>query len=153
MLADASRRAAAKPARGGLDNALFLLASLETLGDELNGLADTVTVYYPWGSLLRAVVLPDVALLAKLATLLKAGGTLDILVNMQPLRDAANAARLGLDKAAILGGGAGLRAAYATAGLRLEAIADVTGTAPAATRWGQQLRFAGREIMRLRAAA
>ncbi|HEY0301768.1 MAG TPA: 16S rRNA (adenine(1408)-N(1))-methyltransferase NpmA, partial [Rhizomicrobium sp.] len=72
-MADASRRAAAKPARGGLDNALFLQASLETMGGELGGLADRITVNYPWGSLLRAIALPDVGLLTQLAALAKPG--------------------------------------------------------------------------------
>jgi len=95
-MAEASRRAAAKPARGGVDNALFLHASLEALPGALAGLADAITVNYPWGSLLRAAVMPDAVLLANLAALARPPATLDILINMQPLRDADYAARLGL---------------------------------------------------------
>jgi 16S rRNA (adenine(1408)-N(1))-methyltransferase len=134
-----------------LDNALFLQTSLETLGAELNGLADRVTVNYPWGSLLRTVALPDVVLLSKLASLAKPGGDIEILVNMQPLRDRANAARLSLAHAAILHGGGALQPDYAKAGLQLTGTQDVTGQEPPVTRWGRQLHFAGREICRLRA--
>jgi 16S rRNA (adenine(1408)-N(1))-methyltransferase len=148
-MAEASRRAAAKPARGGVGNALFLQASLENLDGALDGLADRVTVNYPWGSLLRAVALPDAALLKRLAALAKPGAVVDIRVNMQPLRDAQNAARLGLAQAAILAAPDRLKALYAAAGLSLTRIDDVTDAAPPVTRWGKQLHFAGREILRL----
>ncbi len=150
-MADAARRAAAKPARGGLDNVLFLQASLETLGDELNGLADRLTVNYPWGSLLRAVALPEPALLAKLAALAKPGAELDILVNMQPLRDAALATRLRLADAALTRDLPRLRRLLAEAGWTMQSIDNVTGTLVRATHWGNQLHFAGREIWRLSA--
>jgi 16S rRNA (adenine(1408)-N(1))-methyltransferase len=150
-MADASRRAAAKPARGGLGNILFLQASLENLGGALDGLADLVTVNYPWGSLLRAVALPDTTLLKRLATLAKQGAAFEIRVNLQPLRDAQNAARLGLVQAALLAAPERLKALYAAAGLSLTDIDNVTGAAPPVTRWGKQLHFAGREIRRLRA--
>jgi 16S rRNA (adenine(1408)-N(1))-methyltransferase len=149
-MVDASRRAAAKPARGGLENVLFLQASLEALGMELNGLAARVTVNYPWGSLLRAVALPEPAMLARLAALAKPGGALDILVNMQPLRDSALAARLGLETAALAHDPARLRGTYAGAGLAVQGIDDITGRLVHATRWGSQLHFAGREVLRLR---
>ena len=54
----ASARAAAKPARGGVPNALFIWASLEQLPSEIVGV-DEVHVLMPWGSLLRALVQPD----------------------------------------------------------------------------------------------
>jgi 16S rRNA (adenine(1408)-N(1))-methyltransferase len=148
-MAEASRRAAAKPARGGLGNVLFLQASLETLGQELTGIADAITVNYPWGSLLRAVALPEPFLLAKLADVAKPSAALDILVNMQPLRDAALAVRLGLEDAALTKDLARLRGLYAGAGLAVRSIDDVTGRLIHATRWGSQLHFAGREVLRL----
>ena len=54
-LASASRRAAAKPQRGGCANALFVQAAAEAPPSELEGLADSLTVLLPWGSLLAAV--------------------------------------------------------------------------------------------------
>jgi 16S rRNA (adenine(1408)-N(1))-methyltransferase len=45
----ASRRAAARPSRGGLPNALFVVAAAEALPAELDGVADMVTVHFPWG--------------------------------------------------------------------------------------------------------
>lgn len=150
-MAEASRRAAAKPARGGLDNAMFLQASLETLGGELNGLADGLTVNFPWGSLLRAVALPETALLQKLAALAKPGADLDILANLTPLRDAAYAVKLGFAEAALLCNSPRLLGTYAAAGWNVKSIEEVTGKLVRATRWGSQLHHAGREVWRLRA--
>jgi 16S rRNA (adenine(1408)-N(1))-methyltransferase len=151
-MADTARRAAAKPARGGTANAMFLQASLETLSTDLAGIAARITVNYPWGSLLKTVALPEAALLAALARLARSGATLDVLVNLHPLRDAAYAERNGLAGALILGSSEMLRAAYWRAGFRLKAIEDVTGSLVRSTRWGSQLHHAGREIVRLVAA-
>ena len=150
-MAETSRRAAAKQARGGVENAMFLQASLETLGGELDRLADGLTVNFPWGSLLRAVALPEPALLQKLAALAKPGAELDILVNLTPLRDATYAAKLGLTEAALLCNPQRQRATYAAAGWTVISIEEVTGTLIRATRWGSQLHHAGREVWRMRA--
>jgi len=149
-MGDASRRAAAKPARGGVPNAIFLQAALETLPGELAGIATALTVNYPWGSLLRAVALPDPALLDRLAALAAPGATLDIVVNMQPLRDAPYAERVGLGSAALAHDHACLAAAYAGAGFAIRSIAAPSGPVHA-TRWGSQLHYAGRAILHVRA--
>lgn len=148
-MADASRRAAAKPARGGVANALFLQAALEALPPDLNGLASHVTVNYPWGSLLRAVALPDPGLLGRIAALARPDATIDVVVNMQPLLDPPYAARLGLGHAAIVHDRERLGAAYAEAGLTILGIAAPTGPVHA-TRWGNRLHHAGRAMLHLR---
>lgn len=150
-MGDASRRAAAKPARGGVENALFVQASVETLPGVLVGSANRITVNYPWGSLLRAVALPDAAPLSNLRALAAAGAELDVLINMQPLRDAALAAKLGLADVAIAADHARLRGVYVAAGWSVRAVEDVTGSLIRATRWGSQLHHAKREVVRVRA--
>lgn len=150
-MAEVSRRAAAKPARGGLENAMFLQGSLETLSGELDGLADELTVNFPWGSLLRAVALPEPTLLQRLAALAKPGADLDILVNLTPLRDAAYAAKLGFANAALTDDKPRLRGTYASAGWSAKRIEEVTGTLIRTTRWGSQLHHAGRSVLRLQA--
>jgi 16S rRNA (adenine(1408)-N(1))-methyltransferase len=148
-MAETARRAAAKPARGGVANVLFLQASLETMSDALNGVATRITVNYPWGSLLKAVALPDLPALSTLAGMARAGAALDVLVNMQPLRDAAYAGRLGLADAAILNGEDKLRGPYHHAGFTLRSLDNVTGRLLHATRWGSQLHHAQREVARI----
>ena len=54
-----SIKATRKPSKGGLPNALFVQAAVEDLPEELNGLANQIYVNFPWGSLLRAVMVGD----------------------------------------------------------------------------------------------
>jgi 16S rRNA (adenine(1408)-N(1))-methyltransferase len=58
-MSEASRRAARKPGKGGLPNALFVVAAAESLPCELDGLVDAVTIQLPWGSLLRSVLVRE----------------------------------------------------------------------------------------------
>ncbi len=55
-MAEASRRAARPAARGGVANALFVVAAAERPPIELLGIADEVTINFPWGSLLRGAL-------------------------------------------------------------------------------------------------
>ncbi len=83
----ASRRAAASLAHGGLPNARFLLAGLESVPDDLSRYADLVTISFPWGSLLAAAVGQAPALTVRIVRLLRPGGTLRLIVSASP-RDA-----------------------------------------------------------------
>jgi 16S rRNA (adenine(1408)-N(1))-methyltransferase len=56
VMAEASRRAARRPSKGGLPNALFALAAAEAPPPELASRADLVTIVMPWGSLLDGVL-------------------------------------------------------------------------------------------------
>lgn len=72
-LRDASRRAPA--------NTLYLIASAEALPRELAGLADHITINFPWGSLLGGLLTGDPALLASLETLACPGALLEMRLN------------------------------------------------------------------------
>jgi hypothetical protein len=80
-MAEASRRAARPVRRGGSSNALFVAAPAECLPSELRGRVDVVTVALPWGSLLLGLVQGDERLLAAIATTLRPGGELTLLVS------------------------------------------------------------------------
>jgi 16S rRNA (adenine(1408)-N(1))-methyltransferase len=67
------RRAAGKAARDRRANALFVVASVESLPAELEGVADHVSILFPWGSLLRGVVAGVPGTLAPIAGLLRPG--------------------------------------------------------------------------------
>jgi 16S rRNA (adenine(1408)-N(1))-methyltransferase len=102
-MAEASRRAARAARRGGLPNALFVVAGAEHPPDELVGLADEVTIQFPWGSLLAGALAFDPAAAAGIASLVAAEGHVRILASvvgedrlaMSPL-DGADAAILAL---------------------------------------------------------
>jgi len=82
-LRDYSTRIYRKPSRGGLAqaNALYIIASVENLPPELNGLADRVYINFPWGSLLEAVVRADRKVLANLVRIVSAGGSIEVRIN------------------------------------------------------------------------
>jgi len=130
---------------------MFVCAAAETLPGLLEGVADEIAINYPWGSLLRAVALPDVSVLAGVAMLAKAGAKVTALINAQPLRDAAQAGRLGLAEAALLRGEAELRGGFARAGLDLMKVREVTDDALPVTSWGKHLAVSKREIWKLEA--
>jgi 16S rRNA (adenine(1408)-N(1))-methyltransferase len=72
-----------KPSRGGLParNALYVIANVSDLPDELTGLANRVYVNFPWGSLLAAVVRGDEAVLRSVGKVSAGGAILEVLVN------------------------------------------------------------------------
>jgi 16S rRNA (adenine(1408)-N(1))-methyltransferase len=85
-LAEYAYRASRKPARGGIDNARFVVAPLEKLPPEIEGIAALVRVNFPWGSLLRALLEPDAAALGALMQLAP-GGRFEIVLSYDPQHD------------------------------------------------------------------
>lgn len=82
------------PAKGGLPNVLFLQAAVENLPSELEGLADEVHIHFPWGSLLRALVLGDEAVLSGLHRLCAAEALLEVIIGVDEARDRSELERL-----------------------------------------------------------
>ena len=79
-MADASRRAAGAARKGGRPNARFVLAAAETPPTSFAGVAELVTVRFPWGSLLRGCLGLDATVAAGVASLVCPGGALELLV-------------------------------------------------------------------------
>ncbi len=65
-----------------LSNAMFVVASAESLPDELAGWVHEVRVQLPWGSLLDAIVGGDRAVLDGVARLIRPDGILRVLVSV-----------------------------------------------------------------------
>jgi 16S rRNA (adenine(1408)-N(1))-methyltransferase len=80
-------RAAAKPAKGGQPNALFVWASVEQLPAELGGVSEVHSLM-PWGSLLRALVTPDDAVLRAVAAVCRPGAPFLVTLNLHAWRPA-----------------------------------------------------------------
>ena len=101
----------------------------------LRGLADSMTVHFPWASLLRGVLGHDDAVLAGVAELLAPGAGATALVSVLP-RDGAPA---------IPGAGA-IATSYSRHGLELVELRPATAAEVAASgsSWAKRLR-AGRE--------
>jgi 16S rRNA (adenine(1408)-N(1))-methyltransferase len=131
-MAAASRRAARRRA---LPNALFVVAAAERLPEELDGLADLVTVHFPWGSLLSGLVGDDPRLVGGLARLLGPGGRLRLLVSSTDRDRRAGVAPI--DEPALRG----LAGAYRDQGLVVTTVRPATpaDVAAAHSSWGKRL--------------
>jgi 16S rRNA (adenine(1408)-N(1))-methyltransferase len=91
-----SIRATRKPSKGGLPNAMFVQAAVESLPEEFAGVAREIHVNFPWGSLLRAVAVGDADVLASLRVVARDGSMLNVVIGIDPERDRAELERLGI---------------------------------------------------------
>jgi 16S rRNA (adenine(1408)-N(1))-methyltransferase len=141
-MADASRRASR--GKGALPNALFAVAAAERPPAVLHGLAGSLTVNFPWGSLLRGLLGEDDAVLAGVGRLMAPHAEGVVLLSVVP--------RDGMPPVPPAGA---LGVAYARHGLDLvelrEASAEEVGAS--GSSWAKRLR-AGRDrpvtLLRLR---
>jgi len=86
------RRAARREA-----NLLFVLGSWQDLPGELGSVASSVSVLFPWGTLLQAAATSDPAFVAALMAVSEPGATFELVTAIEPATDANELRRLGLD--------------------------------------------------------
>jgi 16S rRNA (adenine(1408)-N(1))-methyltransferase len=86
-----------RPQKGGTPNTLFVQAAVESLPDELDGVADEAHVHFPWGSLLSAVAEGDRAMMGNLRRICTLGALLEVIASLDPERDRGEMQRLGLE--------------------------------------------------------
>ena len=142
-LAQYAFKASRKPARGGVANAHFVIASVEQLPPELEFIADLARVNFPWGSLLRGLIEPQAAALDGLAALLKPGAAFEIIVAYVPDFDPkafAGQPLAELDEAGV----EALKPTYAAHGLQIESSQQLTQdeALAIASTWGRRLLHA-----------
>lgn len=135
-MAEASRRAARPAPRGGLPNALFVVAAAERLPAEFHGIAEELTILFPWGSLLGGTLAMDGTAASGIATLLRPGACLTSFVSVT--------ARDGLAPTSLDEPGAieALARRWACHGLRLETAGPASAAEVLATgsSWARRLR-------------
>jgi hypothetical protein len=93
---DACRENLRGVSRNTPGNALFIIANALALPGELRGLATRMTINFPWGSLLVALLAGDLALLNGLMALAQPGATLEIRLNPGALAEAGYAPEIGV---------------------------------------------------------
>jgi 16S rRNA (adenine(1408)-N(1))-methyltransferase len=125
----ASRAAARPTRRGGVPNAVFVVAAVESVPEDLWSVADEVRVAFPWGSLLRGVLGRDDHALGGIARIAKPGAQVRALVSVTE--------RDGLGPTGDVD-----PAAYRTHGLRVVEVrpADPDEIAWAESSWAKRLR-------------
>lgn len=139
-----------KPSRGGgIYNATFLCSALGDLPSSLTQFANSISVNYPWGSLLSDLVIPTSSALMKISNLAKQEGSLEILLNYAVFQNSTYAKSLKLpsmDEAYIR---SHLYPTYRSHGIRLTSH-EVQSTAGNKSSWGQKLTLGGqREVLRI----
>jgi 16S rRNA (adenine(1408)-N(1))-methyltransferase len=93
-----SMKATRKPSKGGLPNVLFVQAAIENLPAELNAAADEIHIHFPWGSLLRAVLVGDANVLENLRRICAPECLIEIIVGIDEERDKSEIERLELPR-------------------------------------------------------
>ncbi|HSX39577.1 MAG TPA: class I SAM-dependent methyltransferase [Candidatus Saccharimonadales bacterium] len=87
-----------KALKNKLNNTLYVLGSIEKLPQELDDKAHQMHIFLPWGSLLQAIVKPDIVLLNQLLHLLKPFAELEIILGYNPETEPTETARLEIAK-------------------------------------------------------
>ncbi|MCO1579370.1 16S rRNA (adenine(1408)-N(1))-methyltransferase KamB [Crossiella sp. SN42] len=132
-------KAAAKPAKGGLPNLVYLWHAAESLPPELREI-DELHVLMPWGSLLRGVLDTEGALLRGLAACCRPGADFLVTLNLHawrpPVPEVGDTAEPTPESATEV-----LAKAYATAGWQLTEAAYLSPEeiAELATSWTRRL--------------
>jgi 16S rRNA (adenine(1408)-N(1))-methyltransferase len=81
-MAESSLRAAHPTHRGGLPNAIFVVAAAECPPPELDGLAAELTILFPWGSLLRGALAIEPAVAAGIVRIVRPDGRIESIVSV-----------------------------------------------------------------------
>ena len=81
-----------------LPNALFVIASAQSLPIELNGLISHITINFPWGSLLESLLTGDARLMNSLEYISSSTAALDVRLNSGALAEAGTALETGADQ-------------------------------------------------------
>ncbi len=132
-------KARRKPAKGGAPNLLFVMGAVEDLPGPFDDWADRITINFPWGSLLRAVIQPIPAVLERLVAVARPGAEITLLLNTSIFRNADYTERLGMPTLSEERARRELEPAYRACGIELETIEPLAGSVPHRTSWGQRL--------------
>jgi hypothetical protein len=71
-------------------------AAVEDLPEEFDDSADEIHIHFPWGSLLKAVCVGDPTVLSSLHRIAAPECLLEIVIGIDPERDASEISRLGI---------------------------------------------------------
>ncbi len=131
---DACRENLRSASRKAPPNALFVIANALNLPAEFGGLAARLTINFPWGSLLAALLSAQPELIDSLKTLVLPGTLIEVRLNRSALLEA------GCDLTA---GGSQVKNTLRTAGFQVTSIAhlDRAGLQNCPTTWAKKLAF------------
>lgn len=145
-----SNRIGRKPSRGGVADLVLLVASAEDLPLGLQGVANRVTVFFPWSALLRALVAPDLEIITSVGSLLAREGRIEALINLKVFEDEAYRTRKDLPMFEPASARDALAESYRGVDLEIDEWEVLDPRAvPVRTTWGQHLTLgSGRPTLR-----
>ena len=82
-LEESSKVALRKPSKGGVSNLICIYANIKNCSDLLEGIADLVRVYLPWGDLLEGIATCNPEIMKSITNSAKHGCEIQIVVNAQ----------------------------------------------------------------------
>jgi len=131
---DACREQLRETSRRTAPNAIYLIANALDMPRELDGIADRVTINFPWGSLLVGLVEGDKDLLRGLQTVARPGALLEVRLNAGAVMEAC----LPFEQSAAV-----IRQRLAAAGFRVDApcMLDAPALRACPTTWAKRLAF------------
>ena len=130
-----------------MGNLCYLLGAYEELPGALAETADSVSILFPWGSLLRAMAAADVA---NLAGVCKPGATVEFVTAIDLVADAGELSRLGIESWDI----SATAGRWAAAGFEGVAVTALGTEHTYQTTWWKKIRQRpGRQAIVLRATA
>jgi len=129
-----------RPAKGGLTNALFLLATVEDLPEELEAVADEVHVHFPWGSLLAAFALGKTEGLKNVRRICSEGALLEVVIGLDVERDRGELARLGIGEFIPAYVRDNLVSPYRAAGFEITETGELGSWSSLHTSWARRLQ-------------
>jgi 16S rRNA (adenine(1408)-N(1))-methyltransferase len=92
---DACRENLIEQSRRAPENAVYLVANTLALPVDMEHIATRLTINFPWGSLLTALLADDLVFCARLASLARPGASLEIALNAGALAEAGWALEVG----------------------------------------------------------
>ena len=140
-MTDTAKKAAKKPAKGGLGNLLLVIGAVEALPAELYGIADEVTVYFPWGSLLEAVVKPVPDSLQQIGRIAREGTAFTFITTYQDSYEGHEIEKRGLPELSLDYFETAHRAALSECGFVTESVMELSPEQVLAlgTQWAKRL--------------
>ncbi len=138
---ETAKKAAKKPAKGGLENLLLVIGAVEALPEELDGLADEITVYFPWGSLLEAVVKPLGEPMKQIKRISKGGAAFTFITTYQESYESHEIEKRGLPALSAEYFGSEHKARLHELGFDTESVTELTAEDVKAlgTQWAKRL--------------
>lgn len=144
-----SMKATRKLKKGGAPNTLFVQAAVEDLPEEFNNTADEVHIHFPWGSLLKAVVLGEEVVLRSLRRICAPEALIEIVIGIDPERDRTEIERLDLPELSASYLKKVLIPKYEAAGFELVKFGsmDASEWSRLETSWARKLQGGDRRIV------